>query len=433
MTIPTGQLIWSAPLLPSGVANLGDCMVPSADGTAYTLATAAARGTRRSEGIAITPFSGIPGQVGSCQIQMAGTIDASLSGLGTGTASWVRCSALGRAERFTPVNAGTSDVIGWCETDGRLHLLFGQWTETILVASATFIPPTGTGFATVTAGVLDVASKPGNASGGPLIAPAALVVGDMYYAASMSALARIPKGADGSFFKMVSGLPAWVFDPASLALSGYFKGYLSSPWAGTASAGTSGANSASSATPPLTSSQDGNSTALLNGSSQYLGGAAGDMSTYVSASGFLMGALVRATSLVADPGAGLRYGATPIFGDSTTFINMGLTTTGPVICGYDGAYKDNIATVSNPVNTWIAVFAWRDSSNLFVQANNGTPVSVACGAIQSLTGSMQIGRRAATYFTGQIAEVVSATSNQGSTVAQIYAAWKAKYPTAGLP
>jgi hypothetical protein len=114
--------------------SAGQVLLPDTIGF-YQVATAAERTLlgRRAEAIALTSYSSnLPGGV---EIQEAGTLDASLSGLGVGTASWVRCSTTGTIERFTPVAAGTSDVIGKCETDGRVHLEFGVWTEDLATSS----------------------------------------------------------------------------------------------------------------------------------------------------------------------------------------------------------------------------------------------------------------------------------------------------------
>jgi hypothetical protein len=68
--------------------------------------------------------------VGTVRILQSGTVDKTVSGLGVGAASWVRCSATGAPERFTPAAGGSSDIIGRCEADGRLHVMCGQWDET---------------------------------------------------------------------------------------------------------------------------------------------------------------------------------------------------------------------------------------------------------------------------------------------------------------
>jgi hypothetical protein len=102
-------------------------MIPSASVAGrWVVATTAARGTRRSEGVALTAYGG--SGTGAINIQQCGTIDASISGLGTDVAkSLVRCSATGTIERIATgsVNPSTDDVIGYAEADGRVHLLFG--------------------------------------------------------------------------------------------------------------------------------------------------------------------------------------------------------------------------------------------------------------------------------------------------------------------
>lgn len=124
---------WDVPYGTSTTVAVGDVLIPTTDATAYLVATAANRGTRRSEGIAMTSFGG--SGTGTVEIQAVGTIDATITGLGAGTASWVRCSSTGRPERFTPSGGGSSDIIGKCEADGRLHLEFGMWTEDLAVAA----------------------------------------------------------------------------------------------------------------------------------------------------------------------------------------------------------------------------------------------------------------------------------------------------------
>lgn len=126
-------VFWDVPFGTSTLIAVGDVIIPTTDATSMLVATSANRGTRRSEGIALTAFGGVG--TGTVEIQQVGTVDASISGLGAGSASWVRCSSTGRPERFTPSSGGSSDIIGRCEADGRLHLAFGQWTEDLAVAA----------------------------------------------------------------------------------------------------------------------------------------------------------------------------------------------------------------------------------------------------------------------------------------------------------
>lgn len=126
-------IFWAQPFSTATLLSVGDIVLPDGGGSGgWVTGTTAARGTRRSEGLVLTSKGGSP--LGSIEIQTAGTVDASLTGLGAGTASWVRCSATGRAERFVPAS-GSSDIIGYCETDGRLHLCMGVLTESIITAS----------------------------------------------------------------------------------------------------------------------------------------------------------------------------------------------------------------------------------------------------------------------------------------------------------
>jgi hypothetical protein len=86
--------------------------------------------------------------------------EISVSGLGAGAASWVRVNtATAILERCTP--AGTDDVVGWCETDGTVHLVFGVLTAAI-VNAAGGSAPSGTGLAHV--------------AGGAFVSPATLIV-----------------------------------------------------------------------------------------------------------------------------------------------------------------------------------------------------------------------------------------------------------------
>lgn len=136
MASPQGSVTFYVPAYSAAtLISVGNLVMPISGTDGWVVATAASRGTTRCSGlsVAITNGSGF----GTVEIWQGGSIDPSITGLGTGAASWVRCSATGVPERFTPALAGTSDVIGYCETDGRLHLLFGVLTEALL------FPPIG--------------------------------------------------------------------------------------------------------------------------------------------------------------------------------------------------------------------------------------------------------------------------------------------------
>lgn len=128
MTTPQYSVVFSARLVASTTVSAGQVLIPSeAEPTRYVVATTANRNGRRSEGVALTAYGG--SSTGSVQLQQCGTIDADISGLAAGSASWVRCSATGTIERCTP--GASDDIIGYAEADGRVHLLFGMLTSAI--------------------------------------------------------------------------------------------------------------------------------------------------------------------------------------------------------------------------------------------------------------------------------------------------------------
>lgn len=167
MTAPAATFNLSATLsATAGGVSVGDMLVPSTDG--YVIASAANRALGgRSHGIALTAWGST--QRGAVRLQNVGVVDAPITGLGAGLASWVRVSSAGRLERCTP--AGADDLVGYCWTDGTLLMLCGQWTATIINGSAT-LPIDLTSGVT---GILPVANG-GTGNAGTAIAIAALAI-----------------------------------------------------------------------------------------------------------------------------------------------------------------------------------------------------------------------------------------------------------------
>lgn len=122
MTVPNYSFILSAQLVGTEGISVGDVCLPDDPTTGYQISSAANRGSRRSEGVALTAYQG--GGRGSFQVQQAGAIDAAVSGLQDGASCFVRASTAGRIER-APEPLEDDDVIGWAETNGRVHLFFG--------------------------------------------------------------------------------------------------------------------------------------------------------------------------------------------------------------------------------------------------------------------------------------------------------------------
>jgi hypothetical protein len=122
MTAPSYSISFSVVLSGSaGTGSAGDVLIKNASDGLYVKATTANRGTRRSTGIALRSYVAN----GVVDIQQDGEVSAAVSGLGAGLAGHVRTSTTGTLERVVTPGA-SDDVIGWCETDGTLHLRFGQ-------------------------------------------------------------------------------------------------------------------------------------------------------------------------------------------------------------------------------------------------------------------------------------------------------------------
>lgn len=122
---------FEAPMHPTADAGIvGDVLIQSDAPDArerYVKATAANRGTRRSDGVAMGSYVG----GGSVEIARGGAkIGPDVSGLAPGLATWVRTSDLGRLERVT-APGDNDDVIGRASTDGSVHLMPGLLTPAI--------------------------------------------------------------------------------------------------------------------------------------------------------------------------------------------------------------------------------------------------------------------------------------------------------------
>lgn len=97
------------------------------NGTRYVVATAANRASHgRSEGVAITAGDDDDTAV---EIQSAGVVPNSITGLGAGTATWVIVSSTGALERDATPDSG-EDVIGKCNARGDLFVAPGVWDDT---------------------------------------------------------------------------------------------------------------------------------------------------------------------------------------------------------------------------------------------------------------------------------------------------------------
>ncbi len=180
-------------------------------------------------------------------------------------------------------------------------------------------------------------------------------------------------------------------DLASLSLTGYWQDFTAAPWVGTASAGTSANQNATSggAPPAAGAALNGFGTADFDGSNDHL--LCDDtLDTYIAASASSGWVLFKADA--ADALGGGAVNAKPCFfnayfGDN--YYAIGYNDSGFCAEVYDGALKT--AVTPAPTGAW-TLGQWKhDGTNLKVRINSGTWVSTAAGAVTSLTASCAIG------------------------------------------
>jgi hypothetical protein len=195
-------------------------------------------------------------------------------------------------------------------------------------------------------------------------------------------------GRLGLFIGMgAPSLPAGVItNPTQLTLTGYYRGnYTGSPWAGTASAGTSGSHSIAAGTTPSTGvALNGITPALfVAASSQSLRDLTFTMEAYVSTTAYTISCLIK-------PVTAQAHGANPfnnpsIFGENGGNIGLEYSDSGAQLFHLTGGiYK--IVTVALPTGSWALVDSKYDGVNIQIRVNGGAWQSLAAGSLTDPTG-----------------------------------------------
>lgn len=210
--MPAQQQHWIRTAFLSGAT--GPVAVATAlvsNGTRYVIATSANRTSYgRAEGIAITAGDNDDTQI---EIQSSGTAPNSITGLGTGAATWVIVNASGGIERKTTPASG-DDVIGKCNARGGLFIQPGVWDETNTAGGGgggSFTAPTGTGFMTTTAGAMNAAAT---------AFPATVAMGGTGQSSLTSGNILLGNGAGAvSSFTPAAGVQTFLTTPSSANLA----------------------------------------------------------------------------------------------------------------------------------------------------------------------------------------------------------------------
>ena len=218
--------------------------------------------------------------------------------------------------------------------------------------------------------------------------------------------------------------PFEYFSPAQLTLSGWWRGYSgSAPWAGTASGGTSGSHSLTTAgADPTGGTLNGHGTATFNGSTEYLTSSLTIATLFhttggaISDAGFLF-LLFKATAAVAG-GTGTPY-SWPAVATSGASIIASFASDGFHFSLYNGGYNEVIDACATGAYH-AGQMEWDGVSVGEARLDNGSWSALGVDEMNNTTSdTLMVGANfaAAAFFTGAIVEIITAPSSLGHTTA----------------
>lgn len=227
---------------------------------------------------------------------------------------------------------------------------------------------------------------------------------------------KVGIGLGISFGARASGGGAAVFDPATLALTQWYRAsYAGSPWSPTASAGASGTNGdlTEASFPPTTGTAvNGLTPATFDGVAERLQSTKNNNQVY-SASALSGWCLFKANTV--DAADLSEYKDGQLFADiANAETVVGVTSDGAAgallhLGFYAGGYVEHDIACS--VGAWV-LGQWKlESGQLKARVNSGSWSSKACGNLSFLTpGAMAVGKGfgAGTYFDGDMLEIAAA-------------------------
>lgn len=168
------------------------------------------------------------------------------------------------------------------------------------------------------------------------------------------------------------------YDPAALALTGWWRAsYGGSPWAGTASAGSSATPTLSSgAAPAVGAAVNGLTPTDFDGTNDNLAASVNTTSLFSAGAGALA-CLFNPDTAIAP--AAEAYDDRPLATDVNGRIVLSHTTSGIRASVYNGAAWVKTASVAVGTGAWHWAFAWWDGTSLYCQLDDGSSVSVVVG------------------------------------------------------
>lgn len=215
------------------------------------------------------------------------------------------------------------------------------------------------------------------------------------------------------------GAAAAAFDPATLALSGWWQGddYAVGAWTGKASAGASGGRNLTEATnpPAVGASWNGHPTVDFDGTNDELRNALA-ISNFIAAGAFTAWVVFEADAfdtlgLPSSTGCFLTDGAASNYWAVAASGVSGVTAVGRNY-EFDGGDKivDTTTVLSTGVRYLLEVR--HEAGNIYARINNGSESApVAAGDVGSLAGALFCGRsyNGVFFFNGRLGEIAIAT------------------------
>lgn len=221
------------------------------------------------------------------------------------------------------------------------------------------------------------------------------------------------------------------FDPATLTLSGWWRAsYSGSPWAGTASGGSSGGRNMSEGTnaPDVGAALNGLTPADFNGSNDLLT-ASVTSENIISATAWSSFVLFIADTAAAD--SALMYTLPQLYAaQSFEIYGIAFSTAGVSLWQHDGSARQRVDIACATGGYHLAQAKW-DGSLLKLRLDSGAWSETACtgfsGLLSSTTPQLGSGASAA-FFDGRIAEAGFAqTALSDATFDQILTYVNARY------
>jgi hypothetical protein len=198
------------------------------------------------------------------------------------------------------------------------------------------------------------------------------------------------------------------FDPSTLTLTSWVRNYAGSPWAGTASAGTSATPTLSSGAAPGVGTLNSQGVADFDGSGDNLVSSVTTASLFTAPAGGVAVLFSADTTTAAQAEA---YDDRPLVTDENGRLALVHTSSGIRATIYNGAAWVITPSIACATGAYRWAFAWWTGGTLFVQLDGGTPQSVAIGGtgVNLGAGAFKLGENYDTTkdYDGKVADAMT--------------------------